>query len=74
MGAALDAGRGGVGIGILHAGAARHYPELRVVLPEISFTRTYWIVTHAEVRNLHRIAEVHAFMLERVKANRSLFM
>jgi DNA-binding transcriptional LysR family regulator len=72
--AQLEAVRAGVGIGILHDYAARHYPELKVVLPEISFTRTYWIVTHAEVRNLHRIAEVHAFMLDRVKANRTLFM
>lgn len=72
--AQLEAVRAGVGIGILHDYAARQYPELRVVLPEIAFTRTYWIVTHAEVRNLHRIAEVHAFMLDRVKANRGLFM
>jgi len=72
--AQLEAVRAGVGIGILHDYAARQYPELRVILPEITFTRTYWIVTHAEVRNLHRIAEVHAFMLERVKANRGLFM
>jgi len=72
--AQLEAVRAGVGIGILHDYAARQYPELKVVLPEISFTRTYWIVTHADVRNLQRIAEVHAFMLDRVKANRSLFM
>ena len=72
--AQLEAVRAGVGIGILHDYAARQYPELCPVLPEIAFTRTYWIVTHADVRDLHRIAEVHAFMLDRVKANRSLFM
>lgn len=72
--AQLEAVRAGVGIGILHDYAARQYPELKVVLPEIAFTRAYWIVTHAEMRNLHRIAEVHAFILDRVKANRSLFM
>lgn len=72
--AQLEAVRAGVGIGILHDYAARQYQELSVVLPDISFLRTYWIVTHAEVRNLHRIAEVHAFMLERVKANRGLFV
>ncbi len=72
--AQLEAVRAGVGIGILHDYAARQYPELEVVLPGIFFTRTYWIVTHAEMRNLHRIAEVHAFMLDRVKANRGLFM
>lgn len=72
--AQMEAVRAGVGIGILHDYAARQYPELRVILPEISFSRTYWIVTHAEVRSLHRIAEVHAFMLDRVKANRGLFM
>lgn len=71
--AQLEAVRAGVGLGILHDYAARQYPELCVVLPEISFTRTYWLVTHAEVRSLHRIAAVHAFMLERVKANKALF-
>jgi len=72
--AQLEAVRAGVGIGILHDYAARQYPELQVILPEIAFTRSYWIVTHAEVRNLQRIAEVQAFVLERVKANRSLFV
>ncbi|WP_112662225.1 LysR family transcriptional regulator [Microvirga flavescens] len=72
--AQLEAVRAGVGIGILHDYAARQHPELKLVLPEVSFTRTYWIVTHADVRSLHRIETVHAFMLERVKANRALFV
>ncbi|QRM32907.1 LysR family transcriptional regulator [Microvirga sp. VF16] len=72
--AQLEAVRAGVGPGILHDYAARNYPELQVVLPEISFLRSYWIVTHAEIRNLRRVAEVHAFMLDRVNARRRLFI
>ncbi|MBM6594763.1 LysR family transcriptional regulator [Microvirga pudoricolor] len=72
--AQLEAVRAGVGIGILHDYAARQHPDLRVVLPDLSFTRTYWLVTHAEVRSLQRIAEVHDFIVERVKAQRGIFV
>jgi DNA-binding transcriptional LysR family regulator len=72
--AQLEAVRAGVGIGVLHDYAAKQYPELQVLLPSISFLRTYWLVTHAEVRGLQRIEEVHSFILGRVRANRSLFI
>lgn len=72
--AQLEAVRAGVGIGILHDYAARRYPELRVVLPEISFLRSYWLVAHAEVRSLQRIEAVHAFILNCVKTSRHLFV
>ena len=58
---------------MLHDYALRSFPELRVVLPEMSFMRTYWLVTHSEVRSLRRVEEVHSFILARVKANRGLF-
>jgi hypothetical protein len=45
-----------------------------VVAPSLFFLRTYWIVMHAEVRNLRRVEEVHGFILGRVKANRTLFL
>jgi DNA-binding transcriptional LysR family regulator len=72
--AQLEAVRAGIGVGILHDYAARQYSELQVILPDVSFMRTYWLVTHTEVRSLHRIAEVHAFILNCVRANRSLFL
>lgn len=72
--AQMEAVRAGVGIGILHDYALRHFPELQVVLPDISYTRSYWLVTHADVRSLRRVEEVYSFILGRVRANRGLFV
>jgi DNA-binding transcriptional LysR family regulator len=72
--AQLEAVRAGVGVGILHDYAVRQFPELQAVLPEVSFLRTYWLVTHADVRNLRRVEEVYSFILSRVRANRGLFV
>ena len=72
--AQLEAVRAGVGVGILHDYAVRQFPELQAVLPEVSYLRTYWLVTHADVRNLRRVDEVYSFILSRVRANRGLFV
>jgi DNA-binding transcriptional LysR family regulator len=72
--AQAEAVRAGVGIGVLHDYAVRQFPELEVVLPEVSYLRTYWLVTHADVRNLRRVEEVYSFILSRVRANRGLFV
>ena len=58
---------------VLHDYALRSFPELRVVLPDMSFMRTYWLVTHSDDRSLRRVDEVQSFILGRVKANRGLF-
>ncbi|MDF2690143.1 MAG: LysR family transcriptional regulator [Microvirga sp.] len=72
--AQMEAVRAGVGIGILHDYALGHFPELEVVLPDISYMRSYWLVTHADVRSLRRVEEVYSFILSRVRANRGLFV
>jgi DNA-binding transcriptional LysR family regulator len=72
--AQLEAVRAGVGVGILHDYAVRQFPELQAVLPEVSYLRTYWLVTHADLRNLRRVDEVYSFILSRVRANRGLFV
>jgi DNA-binding transcriptional LysR family regulator len=72
--AQLEAVRAGVGVGILHDYAVRQFPELQAVLPEVSYLRTYWLVTHADLRNLRRVEEVYSFILSRVRANRGLFV
>lgn len=71
--AQVEAVRAGAGLGVLHDYALRSFPELRVVLPEISFLRTYWLVTHSDDRALRRVEEVQSFIVARVKANRGLF-
>jgi DNA-binding transcriptional LysR family regulator len=72
--AQMEAVRAGVGIGILHDYALGNFPELQVVLPEMSYMRSYWLVTHADVRSLRRVEEVYSFILSRVRANRGLFL
>ncbi|HMT15394.1 MAG TPA: LysR family transcriptional regulator, partial [Aestuariivirga sp.] len=41
--AQMEAVRAGFGIGILHDYAAAAFPELTRLLPDIRFTRTYWL-------------------------------
>ncbi|RFA30790.1 LysR family transcriptional regulator [Alkalilimnicola ehrlichii] len=72
--AQLEAVLSGQSIGILHGYAARKYPELVPVLPEMSFQRTYWITAHEDVRDLRRVAVVHEFIARRVEEQRPLFM
>ncbi|MFC7399734.1 LysR family transcriptional regulator [Chelatococcus sp. GCM10030263] len=69
----VEAVRAGVGIGILHDYAARSYPDLQVVLPDVTFTRSYWLVMHAEGQKLRRVTAVADFIAGEVRANRRLF-
>lgn len=70
----LEAVKAGAGIGILHDYATTDYPELIRILPELRFQRSYWLVTHADVRGLRRVREVEAFIVEEVRAQRSRFI
>ncbi|MFL9925411.1 LysR family transcriptional regulator [Herbaspirillum lusitanum] len=56
---------GGAGIGVLPHFMARNEPGLVRVLPEqIRLTRSYWLVTHADTRDLARVELVTQFMQE----------
>lgn len=60
---------GGAGIGVLPHFMARHEPGLVRVLPEeIRLTRSYWLVTHADTRDLARVERVTQFMQEELRA------
>lgn len=50
--------RAGVGICVLHRFMARDDPDLVPVLPDIVITRTYWMVVHADLRRVARVATV----------------
>lgn len=63
----VEAVRSGVGIGILHDFLAIRYPDLRLVLPDIRFTRTYWIATHSDLRGISRVKELVDFIVGRVR-------
>ncbi len=63
----VEAVRSGVGIGILHDFLATRYSDLKVILPEIRFTRTYWIATHNDLHRIRRVKELADFIAARVK-------
>lgn len=70
----MEAVRAGEGVGILHDYAARTYGELVPLLPERRFTRTYWLVTHADTHGTRRIAEVVDHIVAEVRAARGSFV
>jgi len=69
----LEAVRGGVGVGILHDYAAHRDPQLQMVLPDIAFERSYWIITHVDLRRLSRVRAISDFITEEVNAQRAIF-
>lgn len=71
--AQMEAVRSGHGIGILHDYAARRYPELRRLLPEVRFVRSYWLTSHPDTHETRRVQEVRRFITTSVKAARIHF-
>ena len=69
----LEAVKAGAGIGILHDYTASDDANLVKLMPEHSFTRAYWIVTHADSHDLLRIRTIVDFIGEEVKAARGNF-
>ncbi|MFT3989551.1 LysR family transcriptional regulator [Aestuariivirga sp.] len=72
--AQMEAVRAGHGIGILHDYAAMNYPELVRVLPQIRFTRTYWLMSHPDTHDTRRVADVYHHIAARAQAARSRFV
>jgi DNA-binding transcriptional LysR family regulator len=68
-----EAVRGGVGIGILHDYAADRDEQLQIVLPGTVFERSYWIVTHLDMRELSRVRAISEFILAEVGTQKSIF-
>ena len=71
--AQMEAVRGGHGVGILHDYAARRFPELKRLLPEIRFVRNYWLVSHPDTHHTRRVSEVHAHIVASVRSSRREF-
>ena len=69
----FEAVRGGAGIGILHDYIAHYDPRLQIVLPSLVFERSYWIVTHLDLRRLRRVRAISDFISAEVDAQRSIF-
>lgn len=71
--AQAEAVRAGAGIGILHDYAVRDDIDLAPVLPDVVFRRSYWLVTHADTRDLMRVRVVADLIVDAVAAERPLF-
>ncbi|MDH2356477.1 LysR family transcriptional regulator [Bradyrhizobium sp. SSUT112] len=71
--AQMQAVRSGHGVGILHDYAARRYPELQRVLPDVRFVRSYWLTSHPDTHDVRRVREVHRFIVASVKSYRPSF-
>jgi DNA-binding transcriptional LysR family regulator len=69
-----EAVRAGGGIGILHDYHAAIDPELEMVLPALSFQRSYWIVTHLDNRSSLRIRAVANFIADQVAREKTIFI
>jgi DNA-binding transcriptional LysR family regulator len=69
----LQAVRGGAGIGILHDYAACSDDQLQIVLSDTVFERSYWIVTHLDMRELGRVRALSEFIIAEVGAQKSIF-
>ncbi|MEY9316214.1 DNA-binding transcriptional LysR family regulator [Bradyrhizobium elkanii] len=53
---------------------ATAHPELRPVLPdEVRISRTFWLLMHADSKDLARIRAVADYIYETVEAERALF-
>jgi len=70
----LQTVKSGAGLGILHDYAAQAEPDLQIVLPETSFLRSYWLITHIDMRRLGRVRAVADFIFAEVGAQRSTFL
>ena len=71
--AQLEAVLAGAGVGVLPNYLALRHPELRLVLPEFTHHRTYWLVSHPDGRDVARVAAARRLIVEMVKKHRDLF-
>ncbi len=73
--AQFQAALGGAGICILPNFIAAGEPGLTPVLSDqVSLTRTFWLTTHANLRDLVRIKVVSTFIVNAVKAASDVFL
>jgi DNA-binding transcriptional LysR family regulator len=72
--AQLNATIAGFGIAVLPHFMAAAHPELQPVLPdEITISRTFWLLMHADSKDLARIRAVADYIYETVEGERALF-
>lgn len=63
----------GNGVAILHDYAAIEQPNLRRILPDLQFIRSYWLISHPDTHRSHRVTEVRRHIAEAVSQSREKF-
>jgi DNA-binding transcriptional LysR family regulator len=73
--AQLNAAIAGTGICVLPDFIARHHPVLKPILvDQVKLIRSFWLITHADLRGLARIKAVGDFISGEIKSAQALFM
>ena len=72
--AQLEAIRSGVGIGVLHDFTTIDQGQLVRIMPNVSFTRSYWMVSHPDTHAVKRVATCRAFLTRRFSEERERFL
>lgn len=70
----MEAVRSGMGIGLLHDYAAQRSDDIELVLPDVRFMRTYWIVTHADIAGSAPVRAVHDHIAALTVSQRRAFV
>lgn len=71
--AQLEAVLAGVGIGVMPHYLTNKFSELHIILPDVSYSRTYWLVSHPDGRDVARIAVVRRFIFEVIRKHKHIF-
>lgn len=69
----MEAVRTGHGVAILHDYAAQQIPNLKRLLPNHQFIRSYWLISHPDTHRSHRVTEVRRHISEAVNRSRDMF-
>ncbi len=73
--AQMNAVVAGAGIGVIHHFMAHDDPRLVPVLPEaVQITRSFWLLVHADLKDVARVRAIVDFVVREAKAARSLLM
>lgn len=73
--AQMNAAVAGAGICVLPDFLAAREPSLVCVLPDqVALTRSFWLIVHADLKDVARVRAIVEFLVRETKANRAAFL
>lgn len=70
----MEAVRSGMGVGLLHDYAAARHDDISLVLPDVRFMRTYWIIAHADMARSTPVRAAHDHIVALTASERGAFV